>query len=578
MNLERLIPALSWLRNYRSSYFYFDLISGINLGVSMIPKAMAYALVAGLPPIYGLYASFVAPLMAILFGSNRLLFTGPVGVMTVLVYTSLSPIAEPGSSEYVMLAATLSFMVGVLILLIALLRLTFILNIISHAAVIGFVNAAALIITATQLKYIFGVHVEKEEYIIMMFLNIVEKLPETNLLVLGLSVVAFVSMSLIHKRYPKVPETLVVLTVLTLVVYFGGLEERGVEVVGSLPSGLPEPAVPFGDLSKIGSLLIAAVVISIVGMTETYSISKIVAYNTKQRVDFGQEFIGQGLANIATAFFKGYPVCGSFSGTSVNWSSGARTGVSIIIFSILTLLAITVLTPLFTYLPKFMLAVIVIMAVMKLFKPQQLLHIYRINRYDGAVAFTTFAVSLLLKPDDGIAVGVVLALALYVWKTMNTRVHVVTKDRETGYFISSPDASPSCTQILILKPEGPWIYVNAEHMRDEVLRMVERYEGVRVVVLDMAAVYYLDTSGVDALKDLSEELENRNIKLMLIHVEEDIVDAMEKEGVIERVEIHNTKKEAISSAFKYLDAERCGACEANVFRECRAGAGEARKD
>jgi SulP family sulfate permease len=569
MNLEKVIPAISWLKNYKSRYFYFDLISGINLGVSMIPKAMAYALVAGLPPIYGLYASFVAPLVAILFGSNKLLFTGPVGVMTVLVFTALSPLAEPGTQEYINLAAMLSLIVGFLILLIALLRFTFILNLISHAAVIGFVNAAALIITATQLKYIFGVHVPKEEYVIMMFLEIFKSIPETNLYVFALSVVAFASIIFLHKRYPKLPETLIVLVTLTLLVYFMNLEEKGVELVGSLPQGLPMPTLPGVDLSRLGALIASAVVIAIVGMTETYSISKIVAYNTKQKVDFNQEFIGQGLANIVTAFFRGYPVCGSFSGTSVNWSSGARTGVSIIIFSILALLSITVLTPVFYYLPKFMLAVIVILAVIKLFQPKQLVEIYRINKYDGIVAFTTFAVSLLTKPDDGIIVGVVLALALYVWKTMHTRVYFITKDKETGYFIACPELENSeCEQLLILKPEGPFIYVNAEHMRDEILRLVGSHKKARCVILDMAAVYYMDTSGIDALKDLIEELHKKNVKLLLIHVEDEVLDAIAKEGLIEQLEVHETKKEAISSAFKYLDKSICKECDKDIFSEC----------
>ncbi len=569
MNLEKIMPALSWIKGYKSRYLYFDFIAGLNLSVSMIPKSMAYALVAGLPPIYGLYASFVAPLVAILFGSNRLLFTGPVGVMTVLVFTALSPIAEPGTEQYINLAALLSLIVGIIILLIALLRLAFMLHLISHAAVIGFVNAAALIISATQLKYIFGIHIPKEEYIIMLFVRIAESLPETNLTVLGLSLVAFISMIFLHKKYPKLPETLIVLIVLTLAVYFLNLQEKGVELVGSLPQGMPMPVIPDFDLGILGKILASGIVIAIVGMTESYSISKIVAYNTKQKVDFNQEFIGQGLANIFTSFFRGYPVCGSFSGTSVNWSSGARTGLSIIIFSISALLAITVLTPLFYYLPKFMLAVIVILAVMKLFKPKQLIEIYKINKYDGIVAFTTFAVSLITKPDDGIIVGVVLALALYVWKSMHTSVYVVYKDPETGYFVAKTGVKDTgCPQLLILKPEGPMIYVNAEHVRDVILEDIKDREDLKYLVLDMGAVYYMDTSGVDALRDLIEELESKNIKLSLIHVEDEVLKTLKVSSIAKSIEIHETKKEAISSAFKFMDESTCKGCGKDVFKEC----------
>jgi SulP family sulfate permease len=570
MNLEKVFPALSWIRGYKSSYLYFDFIAGINMGVSMIPKAMAYAVVAGLPPIYGLYASFVAPLVAILFGSNRLLFTGPVGVMTVLVYSSLSPIAEPNSQEWIGLAATLSLLVGIFILFIALLRWTFILNMISHAAVIGFVNAAALIISATQLKYIFGVHTPNEEFMIMMFVDIIKHLPETNVVIFGLSIVAFALMIGIHRWKPKAPEVLLVLVPLTLVVYFLQLDRVAeVSIVGSLPMGVPTPALP-GGLAQTGALVGSAVVIAIVGMTESYSISKIVAKNTKQKVDYNQEFIGQGLANIATSVFQGYPVCGSFSGTSVNWSSGARTGLSLVIFSILSLLAITVLTPLFYYLPKFMLAVIVILAVMKLFKPKQMLEIYRINKYDGAVAFVTFGVSLIIKPDEGIIMGVVLALVLYVWNTMHTRVYLFTKDPKTGYFIthSGVEKSP-CPQIVFLKPEGPFIYVNAEHMRDEVLQKMDNHPQARVLIMDMAAVYTMDASGADALKDIYDEMDLKGITLEMIHVESEILKAMEEIGIAHRVVVGLTKTEALSSALKVVEKGICRECKEDIFKECR---------
>ncbi len=568
--LEKVIPALSWIKNYKSRYFYFDLIAGINLAVSMLPKAMAYALVAGLPPIYGLYASFVAPLVAIIFGSNKLLFTGPVGVMTVLVYTSISKYAEPGTPEYINLAAVLALIVGVVIFLIAVFRLTFILNLISHAAVIGFVNAAALIIIATQLKYIFGIHIPHEEFVINIFIDIAKSLGEANLYVFVLSLLAFTMIILIKKHFHKLPETLLALVLLTLITYFFNLEKKGVELVGTLPTGIPSPTLPLvHDISVIPGLIVAAVVISIVGMTETYSISKIVAYNTKQKVDFNQEFLGQGLANIVVSFFKGYPVCGSFSGTSVNWSSGARTGFSIIIFSIFALLSITVLTPIFYYLPKFMLAVIVILAVVKLFKPSQLIELYKINKYDGAVALLTFLVSIITKPDYGIVVGIVTALGLYVWRTMHTRVLIVVKEAE--YFVpkNPSDNLKLCPQIIILKPEGPIMYVNAEHIRDEILRITKELPHLKHVIVDMVAVYYFDASGVDAFRDLIEELEKRNIELSLIHVSDDVKLILKKSNIAKKIKIFEKKKDAIIYSLKDVDIEKCKKCEHTIFKECK---------
>lgn len=584
------------MRNYKKSNLYFDLISSLNLSVSMLPKAMAYSLVAGLPPIYGLYASFIAPLVAILFGSNRLLFTGPVGVMTVLVFTSLQPLAEPFTMEWIHLAAMMSILVGLVILTIATLRLTYMLNLISHAAILGFINAAALIIITTQLKYVFNIHIESPEYIYMYFLRIAEALPEASLLVMGLSVVGLVGITLVHKFKPSYPEILLFLVPMTLLVYFtglGSLNEAGesaglIPIVGILPSGFPMPAFPSGGLGMIGVLIPSAIIIAIVAMTESYSISKIVAQNTKQKVDYDAEFRGQGLANICTGFFMGYPVCGSFSGTSVNWMSGAKTGLSLVVFSLVAVLAVTVLTPLFTYLPNFMLAVIVILAVAKLLKPKQMLEVYKINRFDGMVAFTTFGVALILKPDDGIIVGVVLALFLYVWKTMHTSLYEVVKDRETGYFISIPakvrnNKAPigalatdggrveditGCEQTLILKPEGPLVYVNAEFMRDEILKIVTANENAKNLILDMAAVYYLDVSGVESIKDLLEELGTKNIKLYMIHLEPEAGKSLKKAGILDKIEVHETKKEAIASALVNPDRVICSGCSKNQFQEC----------
>jgi SulP family sulfate permease len=305
-------------------------------------------------------------------------------------------------------------------------------------------------------------------------------------------------------------------------------------------------------------------------MTESYSISKIVAKNTKQKVDYDQEFIGQGLANIATSFFQGYPVCGSFSGTSVNWSSGARTGLSLVIFSFLALLAITVLTPLFYYLPKFMLAVIVILAVMKLFKPMQMLEIYRINKYDGIVAGVTFSVSILSKPDEGIIVGVLLALVFYVWNTMHTRVYLMNKDLETGYFLTHKDMKKSsCPQVVFVKPEGPFIYVNAERNRDEVLKIMEEHQEAKTLIMDMAAVYSVDASGAETLHDVYEEMEVKGVTIEMIHVDEDLLNALKELGLESKISMNVTKKEALSNAMKALDSDVCKECNNDVFEECK---------
>ncbi len=573
MRLEKILPSITWIKNYKLKYLYFDLIASINLAVSMIPKGMAYALVAGLPPIYGLYASFIAPLIGILFGSNKLLFTGPVGVMTVLVYTSLSKFAEPQTPEYISMAATLALMVGIIMLFLGLFRLTFILKLISHSVLIGFVNAAVIVIIMTQLKYILGIHYSSEEFLITMFVEFIKELPNLKLLPLIFSIITILTIYIFHKYFKRIQEAIVLLIliiVFTIAVATFNLEEKGIEVVGKLPQGIPSPSLPSVDAELLSSLALAALVISIVGMSETYSISKIIAYYTKQRVNFNQEFIGQGLANIFTSFFKGYPVCGSFSGTSVNWGSGAKTGFSIIFFSIFTLLTITILTPLFYYVPRFILAIIVILAVIKLLKPKQLLELYKINKYDGIVAMVTFIISLTVSLDYGIFAGIILSLALYVWRTMHIKLYLILKDKSTGLFIPVSVESPpsNCHQILMIKPEGPLIYMNAEDFRDKLFEVVNKCKNLRKIIIDMNAVYHIDAAGVDILKEILEELHVRGIDLILIHLDPEVKKVIKKSGIEKEIKIFERKSEAIRYAIKDVNQNICKKCKNKLFNEC----------
>ena len=450
-----------------------DAAAGANLALTMLPKAMAYAVVAGVPPVYGLYASCAAPALAVAFGSNRLLFTGPVGVMTVLVLGSLHHFAHPFSPAYIELAASLTLMVGVLPLLFAAARLGFLVRAIPAPVTESFIVAAALLIIGTQVG-------------------------------------------------PRIPDALIVVSLAFGATFACGLSERGVEMVGALPTGLPPVSAPSLSPLLSGQLWASAALLALVGMTETSSISRFVGRRTGQRSDPGREAVGQGLANVAVAFVGGYPVCATLSGTSVNLAGGARGPRPIYFFTALALLVALCLGPLFAYLPRFALAAVVIMAVAGLLDLRRLLALCRADRLDALVALTTFAVTLLVGPGRGILAGVAAAWLCYLWRTRHVPVH----ERLWRPAGASGLSAPAC---LVLRPCSFLLYPNAEAIHDEALRLALA-RGLPVV-LDLSAAPFLDADGAEAVRDLTAACGAAGLPVVFAEAANSVLDKMKAAGV-----------------------------------------------
>jgi SulP family sulfate permease len=338
--IDRFFPFLTWFKGYNASTFRGDALSGITVAVVLIPQAMAYAMLAGLPPVYGLYAAAVTPLIGALWGSLRQLATGPIAIMSLLVLTTLTPLADPGSEQFIRLAFLLSFLVGIIYLLIGTFRLGLVMFFISHSAVKGFTAAAALIIIATQLPNFLGISASRHEYILPRLVEIVKGLPGLNLHTTGVGLLAIGIIFGVQKIRKSLPAGLIAMVGATVLVIFAELHLKGVAIIGKIPSGLQHPALPPLDIETISSLLGPAVVIALVSFAETYSVGKAISAKTKQKVNVDQEFIGQGVANLIGSFFQSYPVSGSFSRTAINYATGAKTGISSVISSLSVILAL----------------------------------------------------------------------------------------------------------------------------------------------------------------------------------------------------------------------------------------------
>jgi len=572
--LHRIFPFLTWIKGYNITFFGNDALAGLTVAVVLIPQAMAYALVAGLPPVYGLDAAAVTPLIGALWGSLRQLATGPIAIMSLLVLTTLTPLAEPGSKAFIELAFLLSFLVGILYLLIGVFRLGLVMFFISHSAVKGFTAAAALIIIATQLPHFLGLSVSRHEYILPRLVEIVKGLPDLNIATTAVGILAIGIIFGVQKIRKSLPAGLIALVVATVVIFFAELHLKGVAIIGKIPSGLQHPMLPLLDFEIISSLIGPAVVIALVSFAETYSVGKAISSQTKQKVDVDQEFIGQGLANFIGSFFQCYPVAGSFSRTAINFATGAKTGISSVIASLSVIVALLFLTPLFTYIPKAALAALVISAVLMLFNPKEVFALWKKNRDDGIVAVTVFVLALLTKPDYALLIGVVISLMFFLWKTMHPRIVRMTKDPERNMFLNADVyEKPSCPQILHLRSDNAIYFANAEYTIEHLLeRLEEQTTPVVFLLVDFEAVGFIDITGVDELRALLEELEIRKVGLALMGVHLPVKQVFKSSGFIEQLNtdhMFERREIAIATLFQGIDHDYCkNVCPYRLFHEC----------
>jgi SulP family sulfate permease len=525
-----------------------DAAAGANLALAMLPKAMAYAAVAGVPPAYGLYASCAAPAPAVAFGSNRLLFTGPVGVMTVLVLGALHHFAEPFSPAYIELAACLTLMVGALTLLFGVARLGFLVRAIPTPVTEGFIAGGALLIIGTQVGPLLGAPppaARRGLHLPAALAEAAEAWSRRDVLVPALSAACIAIALLARRLLPRVPEALTVVGLSLAVAFALGLRERGVEMVGALPTGLPPVSAPPLPPLLSGRLWASAALLTLVGMTETCSISRFVARRTGQRSDPGREAVGQGLANLAVAFVGGYPVCASLSGTSVNLAGGARGPRPIYFFTALALLAALCLGPLFAHVPRFALAAVVLLAVGRLLDPRRLLALCGADRLDGLVALTTFLVTLLVGPERGILAGVAAAALCSLWR----RRRVPVRERLWRPAGASGPVGPVC---LVLRPCGGLLHQHAEATCDAALRLALA-RGLPVV-LDLSAVPFLDEDGAEAVRDLVAACGAAGLPVVYAAAASGVLEGMNAAGVVVSGLAFPTVDEACANAIAKAEA------------------------
>jgi SulP family sulfate permease len=534
---RRFLPFLSWSRELtQTPTLRADIVAGITVALVLVPQSMAYAQLAGLPVYYGLYASFLPPMIAALFGSSRQLATGPVAVVSLMTAAAIAPLAAGDPSAYVAYAVLLAFMVGVLQFALGVFRLGILVDFLSHPVVIGFTNAGALIIATSQLSKIFGVSVEAAEHHYETVWRVVQAAAQdTHLPTLGMGVFAFALMFGVKRWLPRVPGVLLAVVLTTLLSYFIGFQTAGGKVVGEIPVGLPDFVLPGFDLSAVTGLVTAAITIALIGFMEAISIAKAMATRTRQRLDANQELIGQGLSNMVSGSFSGYPVSGSFSRSAVNLNAGAVTGFSSVVSGLVVAATLLWLTPLLYHLPQATLAAVIIMAVINLIRIEPIIHAWKAVRGDGVVAVVTFTLTLVMAPhlDKGIIAGVILSLILFMFRSMRPRFAVLSRYSDGTMRDVVVNQLPTSPKISIVRFDGSLYFANAGYFETRIIGVVADNPELEFLILDGEGINELDATGEEVLHHLAERLRAQGVTLLVARMKKQFMDTIRRTGLIE---------------------------------------------
>jgi sulfate permease, SulP family len=535
-SLRNHIPLLQSLRGYNKTSFRGDLTAGLTVAVMLIPQGMAYAMLAGLPPIVGLYASTIPLAIYAVFGTSRQLAVGPVAMVSLMVASGVGALAKPGSGEYLVYAVALMGMVGLIQLVMGVARLGFLVNFLSHPVVSGFTSAAALIIGFSQLKHLLGVEIARSHHVHSIVWQAIQNISNIKPITFAIGAGSIVLLLALKKWNPRFPGALAVVVLGTLAVAALGLNEQGVGIVGEVPKGLPSPTMPLFDLEVLEKMAPAALAISLVGFMESISVAKAFARKHRYEIDANRELIGLGLANVVGSWFQGYTVTGGFSRTAVNGQAGAKTGLASLITAGVIALTLLFLTPLFYYLPKAVLAAIIMVAVFGLVDIAEVKHLYHVKKSDLALLVATFAATLSLGIEIGIGVGVSASLLAIIFRT--TRPHTAVLGRIPGTHVyRNIDRNPEVETfegVLVLRVDAQFYFGNVTFLKETLQRMVrEAASPVRAVVINAATINHLDSSADSALHEVVTDFREQGVELFFANIRGPVMDVMQRSRFVE---------------------------------------------
>ncbi len=532
------MPIVDWLPNYKKEQLNGDLFAGLTVGIMLIPQGMAYALIAGLPPVYGLYASIVPQLIYAIFGTSRQLSVAPVAMDSLLVAAGVSVLATEGTDAYIGFAILLAFFMGAFQLLLGVFRLGFITNLLAKPVISGFTSAAALIIGLNQLKYLIGTEIEKSNRVYEILWNSIQKIDETHVVTLIIGIVGIIIIRGVKKIHKNIPGALIAVVFGTTLVYFLQLDQSGVSIVKEIPEGLPAFKMPDLSLGQFGKLIPLALTISVVAFMEAFSVAKAIeAKKRDYKVVPNQELIGLGAANLIGSLFQSYPVTGGFSRSAVNYQSGANTPLSSVISAGLIALTLIFLTPLFYYLPNAILASVIMVAVAGLIDFKYAVRLWKTSKIEFSLLLATFLVTLNFSMVPGIVTGVVVSILILLYKAAYPHVAELGKVKGHQEFrnVKRFKDLEVWENFLIARLDAPLTFINIQFFKEFVETRIIENPGIEKVIIDFSPVSHLDATASDGLLELLQLLKEKNIGLVITDVIGPVRDILFKTGIINQI-------------------------------------------
>ncbi|MBC2838118.1 solute carrier family 26 protein [Robiginitalea sp. SC105] len=525
---------------YRKAYLSGDLSAGLTVGIMLIPQGMAYAMIAGLPPVFGLYASLVPQVIYALTGTSRQLSVGPVAMDSLLVASGLGALALSGIEEYIAMAIFLALFMGVLQLAFGLLRMGFLVNFLSRPVISGFTSAAAIIIGLSQLKHLLGTEIAGSNKIQVLLAGAAAALPGTHWLTLGLGLVGVALILGLKRLAPRIPGALAAVVLGTLAVYLLGWDQQGVRIVGEVPGGLPLLEFPEIRADRVSELFPIALALSLIAFMEAISVAKAVEEkHGENRLDPNQELRALGISNILGSLFQSYPTTGGFSRTAVNDQAGAKTGMAALVSSLVVGLTLLFLTPLFHFLPNAVLAAIIMVAVFGLIDLKYPRELWKNRKDEFALLLVTFGLTLGLGIKEGILLGVLFSLLLLVYRISMPHIAILGRILGTDYFKNINRFSEDIEEFpefLILRFDGQLFFGNKDYFRKELEKHI-RLKGpqLKYIILNAEAISYIDSSAVFMLRAFIRDLRRDGIRFLLAGATGPTRDILFSSGLAEEI-------------------------------------------
>ncbi|MEO9964625.1 MAG: sulfate permease [Reichenbachiella sp.] len=540
--MENLFPFISSMKSYDRAKLTKDLAAGLVVGVMLIPQGMAYAMIAGLPPVFGLYAAIFPSLIYTFLGSSRHVSVGPVAMDSLILFAGISAVAAVGSDQYIAMAVAITTIVGLIQLTMGLLRMGFLANFLSKPVILGFTFAAAVLISIKQIKYLIKVEADAS--------NIFRELAfyfthfhEIHLSTFLLSVVSIVVLFFGKKIFPRIPMSLLVVLLGTLSSFLFDFEQLGIELVGGMPSGFPVFDIPDWEVLPVRQLLPLIFTLALMGFVEVYSIGQRLQSKHKgeYEIDPNRELIGIGAGNIVGSFFKSFPTTAGFSRSAVNEASGAQTGLAALVSVLVVIMTLLFLMPAFYYLPQALLGAIIFVAILGLIDYRLTKKLWKNDKYDFAMLLSSFAGTLILGIEWGIGVGILLSLVVLIYKTSTPHMAVLGRIEGTSYFrnLNRYDTAIDDPKVSILRFDARLFFANIGSLKSKMDELVSIKPQLEKIILDAQSISDIDSSGMEGLEDLISILKDNQITFHMANIIGPVRDKLFISGLADKIGLEN---------------------------------------